>query len=69
MFVLVLWAKDTSVTDVIDDVEIDTHTGVDIYQWLRELCSTKLLQWPIILGGPGIIVQVRHKTKGKSLLA
>ena len=58
LFVLVLWAKDTPVTDVIDDAEIDTRTGVDIYQWLREVCSTKLLQSPIILGGPGIVVQI-----------
>ena len=63
-----LWAKDTPVTDVIDDAEIDTRTGVDIYQWLREVCTTKLLQAPIILGGPGTIVQVdeslfRHKPK------
>jgi len=53
-----LWAKDTPVTDVTDDVEIDNRTGVDIYQWLREVGSTKLLQSPIILGGPGTIVQV-----------
>ena len=67
LFVLVLWAKDTPVTDVIDDAEIDTRTGVDIYQWLRDVCSTKLLQSPIILGGPGIVVQIdglfRHKPK------
>ena len=68
LFVLVLWAKDTPVTDVIDDAEIDTRTGVDIYQWLREVYSTKLLQSPIVLEGPGTIVQVDeslfcHKTK------
>ena len=51
-------AKDASVTDAIDDAEIDTHTGVDVYQWLREVWSTKLLQSPIILGGLGVIVQV-----------
>jgi len=61
----VLWAKDTPVTDAIDDAEIDTRTGVDIY---REVCTTKLLQTPIILGGSWIIVQVdeslfRHKPK------
>jgi len=30
LFLLVLWAKDTPVTDTIDDVEIDTHTAVNI---------------------------------------
>jgi len=68
LFLLILWAKDTPITDVIDDAEIDNCTGIDIYQWLREVCSTKLLQSPIILGGPETIVQVdeslfRHKPK------
>ena len=68
LFLLILWAKETPVTDVIDDAEIDTRTGVDVYQWLREVYTTKLLQTPIILGGPGIIVQVdeslfRYKPK------
>ena len=68
LFILVLWANNTPITDATDDAEIDTRTGVDIYQWLREVCSTKLLQSPIILGGPGVIVQVdkslfRHKAK------
>ena len=58
----------TPVTDVTDDAEIDTRTGVDIYQWPREVCTTKLLRAPIILRGPGTIVQVdeslfRHKPK------
>jgi len=68
LFLLVLWAKDTPVIDAIDDAEIDSHTGVDIYQWLQEVCTTKLLQTPIILGGPRTIVQVdeslfHHKQK------
>ena len=58
LFLLILWAKETPVMDVIDDAEIDTRTGVDVYQWLREVCTTKLLQTPIILGGPGIIMKV-----------
>jgi len=49
LFLLVLWAKGTP---VIDDAKIDTRTGVDIFQWLREVCTTKLLQSPIILGRP-----------------
>ena len=28
-------------TDVIDDAEIDTSTGIDIHQWLRGVCITK----------------------------
>ena len=55
-------------TDAMEQAEVDTRTAVDVYQWLREVCTTKLLQTPIILGGPGIIVQIdeslfRHKPK------
>ena len=55
-------------TDAISDCKIDMRTGIDIYQWLREVYTTKLLQTPIVLGGAGVVVQVdeslfRHKPK------
>ena len=49
---------ETAVTDVAVDVEIDKNVGCAVYKWLREVCSTKLLQSPIILRGPGVVVQV-----------
>ena len=30
---------------------MDKGTAIDVYQWFCEVCSTKLLQTPIILGG------------------
>ena len=45
-------------TDAISDCKIDTRIGIDIYQWLREVCTTKLLQAPIVLGGAGVVVQI-----------
>ena len=65
------WAWQYPVTDSHDEAEIDKHTAIDIYQWLREVCSSRLLQDPpIVLGGQGVIVQVdeslfRHKPKVK----
>ena len=55
-------------TSAMEQLAIDSRTGVDIYQWLREVCSTKLQQTPTVLGGPGVIVQIdeshfRHKPK------
>ena len=46
----------------------DKNTAYDVYRWLREVCSTKHLATPIILGGSGVVVQVdeshfRHKPK------
>ncbi len=62
------WSRQYPVTDFADFAEITEHTAIDIYQWLREVCSTTLVQIPIVLGGPGIIVQIdesqfRHKPK------
>lgn len=37
---------------------ISPKTVVQIYQYLRDVCSTKLLNVPAELGGPGIIVQI-----------
>ena len=51
-----LWARDCPMVDAIDEAEVDSRIAVDVMQWLREVCSTKLLQTPIILGGPVVIV-------------
>ena len=63
-----MWAREYPVTDVSEEAEVHIETAIDIFQWLREVCSTKLLQTPIILGGPNVIVQIdesmfRHKPK------
>ena len=56
-------------TDYIDEVEVDRHSAIDIYQWLRDVCTTRLLRDPlIVLGGQRVVVQVdeslfRHKLK------
>ena len=47
---------------------LSEKTCIDMYQWLREVCSQKLIQTQITLGGPGIVVQIdeslfRHKPK------
>lgn len=68
LLLIYLWARDCPMVDAMDEAEVDSRTAVDVMQWLREVCSTKLLQTPIILGGPGVIVQIdeslfRHKPK------
>ena len=53
-------------TPVSEEAEV---TAIDVYQWLREVCSQTLLNGPpIILGGQQSVVQVdesifRHKPK------
>ena len=54
--------------DTAEEAEISDRVAIDIYQWLREVCTTALLNNPMILGGPGTVVQIdeslfRHKPK------
>ncbi len=62
------WARQYPVTDAAEEACIGEDTACNIYQWLREVCSTKLINTPITLGGPGVIVQIdesqfKHKPK------
>lgn len=68
LIMMLLWAREYPVTGAAKDAEISERMAIDIYQWLREVCTNMLLSSPIILGGPGVIVQIdeslfRHKPK------
>ena len=56
------------VTIACKEAEVASKTAINVYQWLREVCSTKLLATPIKLGGPGDVIQAdeslfNHKPK------
>jgi hypothetical protein len=62
------WVRNYHLRDAAEESQIDAGTAVDIFQWFRDVCTTKLLQTPIILGGQGIVVEIdeslfRHKPK------
>ena len=40
--IMYMWARQYSVSDVAEEAEVTDHTAIDIYQWLREVCSTRL---------------------------
>lgn len=69
MIIMYWWARQYPVGDCSEEAEVDKNTAIDIYQWLREVCTTRLIQDPpIVLGGPGLTVQIdeslfRHKPK------
>ena len=51
-----------------EECEVDKNSACNAYRWFREVCSTKLLQTSITIGGSGSVVQVdeslfRHKPK------
>ena len=50
--------REYPVSDASEEAEVTRTTGVQVYQYFRDVCTAKLLQAPILLGGPGIIVQI-----------
>ena len=53
---MVWWEKEYPVLKAA--TEADTYANMVrlVYQWLREVCSSRLLQAEMVLGGHGIIV-------------
>ena len=45
-------------TDAASEAEVTEASACAVYQWLREVCTTRLMTTPIRLGGPGTIVQI-----------
>ena len=71
MIILYFWVREYPVTDAAEEVEVSKHTAIGIYQWLREVCTTTLIDTRIVLGSPGKIVEIdeslfRHKPKASS---
>ena len=66
------WSKEFPVKDAADDANIHKNTACGVYRWLREVCSTKLPESPIVLGRSGVTVQIdkslfRHKVKVRNM--
>ena len=68
MILIYWWCRQYPVGDAAQEAQVDKGTAVDVYRWLREVCTTCLLNTTITLGGHGSIVQIdeslfRHKPK------
>ena len=65
------WARQYPVTQAAAEAETSEKTATDVYQWLREICGWRLLNFDDCrLGGPGAVIQIdeslfRHKPKVK----
>ena len=70
-----MWAREYPVKDAAEEAEVQEKTAIDVYQWLREVCSTRLIaDGRVVLGGRGSIVQIdeslfRHKPKVVNMMA
>ncbi len=59
VFLLYLWSMDVGVCTAALQAEVSEVTAVDVYQFCRDVCSTRLLSdGPTMLGGNGVVVQI-----------
>ena len=63
-----MWSHGTKVTVAAKSVQVSEKSAIQMFHYLREVCTTKLLHTPPQLGGPGVIVQLdeslfNHKAK------
>ena len=68
LILLYWWVREYPVSDAAEEAEVTRATGIQAYLYFTDVCTAKLLQAPILLGGHGIILQVddslyRHKPK------
>lgn len=58
IYLFYYWASRTPITVVREHLGIELPTLIDHYNYCRDICSWRLLQQPIQLGGPNIVVQI-----------
>jgi len=58
LYLVFYWSTKTSLQTTVHHLDISSRTAVDYYQYLRDICSWKLINHPIQLGGPGKEVQI-----------
>ena len=68
LHIIYLWSIDTHNKTTVEAVGLSERVVIDAYSFLRDVCSWKLMQRPIVLGGSGRIVQIdeslfKHKPK------
>ena len=63
---LYFWSCETSVAEATGHVGVSSATVVQWYLYFRDICSWKLLQAPIVLGGVGTVVQIDESVMVRS---
>ena len=64
------WVRQYPVGDAAQEAEVQEKSAIQSYQYMRDICSWRLLNRdaPLMLGGQGVVVQIdeslfRHKPK------
>ena len=54
------WIRQYPVSDAAQEAEVQEKTAIQVYQYLRDICSWHLtsMDAPLLLGSPGVIVQI-----------
>ena len=66
--ILQAWSFDEPIKTMKENIDVSERVAIDAYHLLRDICSWKLCQLTIKLGGPGMTVQIdeslfKHKRK------
>ena len=65
LMIILEWSREIPATYTSDMVDITNKTACRMYQYLRDVCSWKLLNSPCLLGGPGCVVQIDESCVSK----
>ena len=70
LVIIFWWVRQYPVTKAAEEAKVSEPTGIQTYQYLRDICSWRLMtvDSPLLLGGQGVVVQIdeslfRHKPK------
>ena len=68
LHLIVCWCREDLVAKALVELDLSRRTVIDCYNSLRQVCSTKLFNEVVQLGGPGRVVQIdeslfNHKQK------
>jgi hypothetical protein len=55
MYIIYLWSHQTKVSTTVKQVEIGEKMVIQMYQYLRDVCTTKLLDTSIQLGSQDVV--------------
>ena len=58
MMIMWMWSRQWPVTKAAEECGINEGNAIDFYQFFRDICSWKLVNTIIKLGGPGVVVQI-----------
>ena len=58
LMLIFFWLDEEPISKACEHCETSLATGMNVYQWLRKVCSTRLIQdGNPQLGGPGFVVE------------